>query len=155
MWILATQSYSAMLDGSFGFGKSDNKVTDTIIKKRDSFTEELAIRLQRVQIESADALYIIKSRDSENSFFYCDPPYFNSDCGHYDGYTIEDFERLLVTLSKIKGKFLLSSYPSPLLLKFAKAKQWKMFSVEQGVSVNAKSGYLKRKIEVLTANYVI
>lgn len=30
-----------------------------------------------------------------------------------------------------------------------------MWSIEQGVSVNAKSGYLKRKVEVLTANYAL
>ena len=28
-----------------------------------------------------------------------------------------------------------------------------MWSVEQGVTVNNKGGYLKRKTEVLTANY--
>jgi hypothetical protein len=28
-----------------------------------------------------------------------------------------------------------------------------MWSVEQSVSVNAKSGYLKRKVEVITANF--
>ena len=28
-----------------------------------------------------------------------------------------------------------------------------MWSIEQKVTVNAKSGYLKRKVEVLTANY--
>jgi len=81
-------------------------------------------------------LYIIRSRDSLNSFFYCDPPYFNSDCGHYDGYSEQDFENLLVTLSKIDGKFLLSSYPSDLLLKYAKANGWHIWSVEQNVTVN-------------------
>jgi DNA adenine methylase len=126
-----------------------------VSNKREQFTEELAIRLQDAQLECADALYVIKSRDSVDSFFYCDPPYFNSDCGHYDGYSIEDFERLLITLSEAKGKFLLSSYPSPLLLKYAKQMGWFMWSLESGISVNAKSGYMKRKVEVLTANYEI
>lgn len=101
----------------------------------------------------ADALYIVKSRDHEDAFSYCDPPYFNSDCGHYDGYSQQDFENLLQSLSEIKGKFLLSSYPSPVLQAYAKKHNWHMWSVEQGVSVNSKSGYLKRKVEVLTANY--
>ncbi|QZT36681.1 DNA adenine methylase [Halosquirtibacter xylanolyticus] len=47
----------------------------------------MSIRLQNVQIECTDALRIINSRDQEEAFFYCDPPYFNSDCGHYDDNT--------------------------------------------------------------------
>jgi DNA adenine methylase len=155
VWVLSSQSFSCMLDGSWGFDKTENRSTKLIQAKKERFTEELAIRLQNVQLECADALYVIRSRDSADAFFYCDPPYYNSDMGHYDGYTIEDFEMLLNTLAGIKGRFLLSSYPSPLLLQFAKKKKWRVFSVEQNVSVNAKSGYLKRKIEVLTANYTI
>jgi len=155
VWVLSSQSFSAMLDGTWGYDKSKRTTTTKITNKREQFTEDLAIRLQGAQIECADALYIIQSRDAADSFFYCDPPYFNSDCGHYDGYTIEDFEQLLKALSEIKGKFLLSSYPSPLLMRWAKQMGWHQWSLETGVSVNNKSGYLKRKVEVLTANYEI
>lgn len=153
VWVLSTQSFSARLDGSWGYDKKKNTTTKKISNKRDQFIEDLAVRLQNVQIECADALYVIQSRDTEETFFYCDPPYFNSVMGHYDGYTESDFEALLKRLASIKGKFLLSSYPSPLLRRYAAANGWHMWSVEQSVSVNAKSGYLKRKIEVLTANY--
>lgn len=153
VWVLSTQSFTAQLDGSWGYDKTEDTTTKKISNKREQFTEELAFRLQHVQIECADALYIINSRDTENSFFYCDPPYYNSAMGHYDGYTVEDFEMLLQTLAGIKGKFLLSSYPSDLLKEYTKRNGWNTWSVEQGVSVNAKSGYLKRKVEVLTANY--
>ena len=155
VWILSTQSFSSQLDSSFGFDLSKNSTTRKIINNRERFTEDYAIRLQNVQLEASDALYVIKSRDTASSFFYCDPPYFNSDCGHYDGYSEQDFENLLKQLSSIKGKFLLSSYPSAILLKYAKDHGWNMWSVEKGVSINTKSGYLKRKIEVLTANYPI
>lgn len=155
VWVLSTQSFSSQLDATFGYDRSSNTTTKKIINNKDRFTEDMAIRLQNCQLESADALYIIQSRDAEHSFFYCDPPYFNSDCGHYDGYSEQDFENLLKRLSGIKGKFLLSSYPSPLLLRYTKAHAWHMWSVEKSVSVNSKSGYLKRKVEVLTANYPI
>lgn len=153
VWVLSTQSFSAMLDGSWGYDKTDDTTTKKIGNKREEFTDQLALRLQHAQIECADAIYIIQSRDQPDSFFYCDPPYYNSNCGHYDGYTEEDFEMLLKTLAAIKGKFMMSSYPSPLLQKYAKRYRWKMWSVEQNVTVNAKSGYIKRKVEVLTANY--
>lgn len=153
LWVLSCQSFCSALDGSWGFDKTDNTTSKKIGNKKDQFTEELAIRLQNTQIECADALYIIQSRDSVDSFFYCDPPYYNSNCGHYDGYSLDDFEGLLKVLSAIKGKFLLSSYPSDILKKYCKEFGWHQWSVEQSVSINAKSGYLKRKVEVLTANY--
>lgn len=155
VWVLSTQSFSSQLDSSFGYDRTTNTTTKKIINNRDRFTEHMAYRLQNCQIESADALYIIHSRDADHSFFYCDPPYFNSDCGHYDGYSEQDFENLLKSLSAIKGKFLLSSYPSALLSQYTELNGWYTWSVEKGVSVNSKSGYLKRKVEVLTANYPI
>lgn len=156
IWVLSSQSFAGMLDGSFGYDKTKkNTTTKKISNKRDAFTEDLAIRLQNVQIECADALYIIKSRDSDEAFFYCDPPYFNSDCGHYDGYTAEDFEMLLKALSALKGKFLLSSYPSDLLSDYTGKCGWYKTEIEQVVSVNKGSGRGKKKIEVLTANYLI
>ena len=151
VWVLATQSFASMLDGTWGYDKSRNTTTKKIFNKGIQFTEEYAIRLQNVQIECADALYIINSRDQESSFFYVDPPYFNSDCGHYEGYSIHDFERLLQLLGKIKGKFLLSSYPSAILETYLKQYGWYQKRVEQRVSVNKGAG--KMKIEVMTANF--
>src|SRR3546814_921750 len=87
VWMQSTQGFSSMLDGSWGYDKKSNHTTQKVVGKKESFTEELAIRLQNCQIECTDALYIIRSRDTPDSFFYCDPPYINSDCGHYDAYT--------------------------------------------------------------------
>jgi len=144
-----------MLDGSWGYERLNNTTTKKISNKRSAFNEDLAIRLQNVQIECNDALRVILSRDTENSFFYCDPPYFNSDCGHYDGYSVDDFEALLKLLASIKGKFILSSYPSDLLTRHTKANGWFNQAIEQTVSVNAKIGIRKAKIEMLTANFEI
>lgn len=155
VWILSTQSFAGMLDGSWGFDISSNTTTKKINTKRDGFTKTLAHRLQRCQFECADALYVIASRDTKDSFFYCDPPYFNSDLGHYDGYSEKDYENLLELLSKIKGKFLLSSYPSPILERYTKKNGWQKWSINQKVSVNAKGGDQKTKTEMLVANYPI
>lgn len=153
VWVQASQSFASIIDNSWGYDKSRNTTTKKVINKGVQFTEEYAIRLQNVQLECADALYIIKSRDTENTFHYCDPPYFNSDCGHYGGYSVYDFERLLETLSSVKGKFLLSSYPSELLEKYVKKYGWHQKRVEQRVSVNKGAG--KKKVECMTANYPI
>ncbi|WP_317899412.1 DNA adenine methylase [Aurantibacillus circumpalustris] len=157
VWCLASQGFAGIIDGSWGYDIVKNTTTKKISNKRSSFTEDYAIRLQNVQIECTDALRIISSRDNKDAFFYCDPPYFNSDCAHYDGYSLQDFENLLKMLAGIKGKFLLSSYPSPILKSYIKAHKWHSFEIKAGVSVanNNSSKGQKIKTEVLTANYPI
>ncbi len=151
VWVLASQGFASMIDGSWGYDKTKNTTTKKIINKGKQLTEDYAIRLQNVQLECADAVYIIGSRDHAKAFHYCDPPYYNSDCGHYKGYTIHDFERLLQTLAGIKGNFLLSSYPSDILDSYKQKYGWYQIQVEQRVSVNKGSG--KKKVECMTANY--
>src|SRR3546814_14328611 len=95
-------------------------------------------------MECTDARYISRSLYTPDSFFYCDPPYINSDCGHYDAYTEQDYENLLKLLSTISGKFLLSSYPSTLLNEYMRGNNWYSWSIEQTVSVNARAGKIGR-----------
>lgn len=154
IWVLASQSFSSQIDGSFGYDRSSGTTSSKITNKRNAFTLDYSVRIQDVQIECTDALRVILSRDSESAFHYCDPPYFNSDCGHYDGYSENDFEQLLALLSEIKGKFLMSSYPSDILDKYTNENGWCQKTLEQTVSVANNPGKpRKKKIEVLTENY--
>lgn len=155
LWVLSAQGFAGQIDSSWGYDKTKNSTPKKIDNKRQAFTIDLAIRLQQVQIECADALYIIKSRDTKESFFYVDPPYFNSDMGHYDGYSKDDFEALLKLLSQIQGRFLLSSYPSDILTEYTRLHKWNTVSFNGNVSVAAKSGKQKTKVEVLTGNYIL
>ena len=118
VWVMAANGFAGMLDSSYGYDKS-GKTSKVISNKRLNLTEDYAIRMQEVDIECTDALRIIRSRDCEDAFFYLDPPYFNSDCGHYDGYSQQDFKELLTTLENIKGKFILSSYQILYLFSFS------------------------------------
>lgn len=154
IWVLANQSYGSIMGSSWGYDKTESATARRLYHKRNNFTEEYAKRLEKVQIDCNDALTVMASRDTKDSFFYVDPPYFNSHCGHYRGYTETDFENLLKLLSAIKGKFLLSSYPSPLLDKYIKKNKWDSISVEMNLSMTPpdKRNH-KKKTEVLTANY--
>lgn len=69
--------------------------------------------------------------------------------GHYAGYTKENFAKLLETLAHIKGKFLLSSYPSKILAEYAKRYGWKTAEVNRNLAMRK----VKNKTELLTANY--
>jgi DNA adenine methylase len=148
-WTLTNQGFASMI-GSWGFGKENSK-EKAVANKRDGFTKEYAERLKQTQIESNDALKVIGRCDSIESFIYCDPPYIGSDMGHYAGYTEEDYTKLLEVLSKIKGKFLLSSYPSKILSRFIKKFKWKTQKVEKYIAVTKHTE--KKKIEMLVCNY--
>jgi DNA adenine methylase len=78
--------------------------------KRVSGLAEYISRMSGVYIEHRDALEVIKQWDSPQTFFYCDPPYPGADQGHYKGYTLDDFKRLVSVLDNCEGSFLLSNY---------------------------------------------
>ena len=112
------------------------------------FDEKYVKRLESTSIFCRDALDVICKTDAPDTFHYIDPPYFNSDMGHYGGYTEADFENLLQILCKIKGKFMLSSYPSEVLSDYSERNNW--FTVNFEMNRSAGGG---KKTEVLTMNY--
>jgi len=70
-----------------------------------------AQRLRGVNIENCGALETIKRYDSEDTLFYCDPPYPDADQNAYaNKFNLQDFNELVDLLDKIKGSFLLSCY---------------------------------------------
>lgn len=75
-------------------------------------------RLQRVVILNRDALQVIQQMDNSNTLFYLDPPYLpstRSAAGVYEHEMgEEDHKRLLGLILEVKGKVLLSGYPSGL-----------------------------------------
>ncbi len=142
--------------GSWGYDKY-NKRGITFRNRIMRFDESIAKRLEHTQIENKDACSVIESRDTPESFHYVDPPYVDSNQGHYAGYTETHYRALLDTLSKIEGKFLLSSFPSDLLDEYIQKNGWYSICFEKPLSASkAKSGAKRpRKVEVLTANYPI
>ena len=154
LWVLSTQGFSGQLSNTWGYvsgNSSKNSKCVLIQNKKHQFTDKLAERLEGVQIENHDAIHVIKTYDAADTFHYVDPPYYNSNMGHYGGYTLDDYTRLLTALSNVKGKFLLSSYPSEILDKFVADNSWHQKRIKALVS--AAKGTRKEKIEVLTANY--
>jgi len=80
---------------------------------------EIVQRLLRVQIENAPAIEVIQRYDSEETLFYCDPPYPHDSRGdsHAYGYemTDNDHRELAEVLTNLKGKVALSGYRCELL----------------------------------------
>jgi len=147
VWVLSHQSIYAILCNSWKLSKLRN-AAHSVTNKKEEFTEAYQTRLENTSIFCRDALDVIAKTDTPDTFHYVDPPYYNSDGGHYKGYTREDFEKLLKLLSGIKGKFMLSSYPSDLIDQYIHMNGWRTIKIEMQRSAGGG-----RKTEVITINY--
>lgn len=73
--------------------------------------KEYKERMKKTKFTSKDYKEVIKENDSNETFFYLDPPYEDSST-LYKNYEI-DYDELNNILSNIKGKFILSINDSP------------------------------------------
>lgn len=113
-------------------------------------------RLSRVLIENRDAISVIKRQDRPDALFYCDPPYLHETRVSTDAYDVEMTREkhleLLNTLLNIRGKFLLSGYPSKLYDGHAGMCGWNRLEID--IANHAAGGEAKRRMtEVLWYNY--
>ena len=98
---LIRQSYASSLDS---FGSQPHNMWHNF-----PLITEACARLQSVVIENKDFEKLIRQYDRPESFFYCDPPYYDTEDYYPDvGFTRDDHERLACCLCGIQGKFLLS-----------------------------------------------
>lgn len=147
LWVLSHQSFYSILTNTWKCSKN-RAIGNQIQMRKEAFDERYSKRLERTSIFCREALDVIRKSDHEDTFHYIDPPYFQADMGHYGGYKLGDFENLLNLLSTVKGKFMLSSYPSEILTDYAQRQGWNM--IEFDLPRAAGGG---RKVEVLTMNY--
>ncbi len=152
VWVLSKLSFASKLDGTFGYDKTKNSAASKVHNSKLLFNEALAQRLERTQIECTDALRIIRTRDTENTFHFVDPPYVGTNCGHYAGlYNLNDFQDLLELLVLIKGKFMLTMFPHPMLDEFINKNGWKVHQVERTISASKTTR--RKQIELIVCNY--
>ena len=149
LWVLTNQGFAGMI-GSWGFGKDDSKEASLAVK-RENFTKDYEDRLVKVQVENNNAIKVIQRCDDKETFIYADPPYIGSDQGHYKGYSENDYRELLDALAKVKGKFLLSSYPSKILQTYIRKYKWRVQKVTKSVAVTKHTD--KVKTEMIVMNY--
>lgn len=110
LYVNAQMSFSKELNKGWSIGKTGRNSAATWEAKRQRITDSLS-RLKRVHIDCQDALDFIDQWDHPDALFYCDPPYIGSCCGHYGGYTAEDYQALCDKLDNIQGSYILSNYP--------------------------------------------
>lgn len=106
--------YYALIRYSYAAGTSTFGSQPHAMWNNFPLIESAAGRLQKVVIEDKDCVKLIRQYDRPESFFYCDPPYYNAD-QYYEAVSSDGFDHagLADALLGIKGKFLLSYNDCP------------------------------------------
>ena len=101
--------FYALVRYSYGSGADDFASQPHSIWNDFPLIDAASARLQKVIVENKDFEKLITQYDRDESFFYCDPPYYKTE-NYYmgGGFGREDHKRLADVLCSIKGKFLLS-----------------------------------------------
>jgi DNA adenine methylase len=115
-------------------------------------------RVKGIQVEARDALDILKEWDTDDTTFYCDPPYILETRGRNRYYAIEpgdDYhERLVDILLGVSGCVVLSGYNHPIYFRLTDAGWW-TDSYRQTTTMDiedSKRGQTKDRIEIVWRN---
>lgn len=99
-----------------------------------------------------DAVTLIKRYDSPETLYYLDPPYVSTAQFHYDGYTQENLDELLTTLTELKGGFIFSHYFSKALADWSDAHGMSHDIIDTQASIGMATGDKTRQ-EILIYNF--
>lgn len=143
---LVTQSFAAKGE-TYGYGTTTKPAPQIFYK---DVLINLKERLRNTYVENLSFEKIIDKYDREYSFFFCDPPYFET-CGYKNKFEEQDHLLLRDKLKNIKGKFLLTINDHP------KVREWyKDFNIEEvkvSYSVSRQEEGRKKYGELIITNY--
>ncbi len=138
---------------SYGSGGPSFGARPISLYEVQSVIHKASFRLKSTVIENKDYKALIKQYDRDDTFFYCDPPYFTTEDIYDAPFNQGDHQALKDILSNIKGKFLLSYNDCEYIRDLYKG----YFIVEVSRPNNLKQRYEAGSEfkEVLIANYDI
>jgi len=140
-YVVARQGFGGQFGSNWGYSiKNSWRGMSAQTSKYLSIIEmlpDIAARFMRVEIEHDDFRKVIPRFDTEETLFYCDPPYVPSTrrSGEYrHEMTEQDHEELVDILLSIKGMAILSGYPNPIYERLEQAGWFrKDFSIPCGI----------------------
>lgn len=121
------------------------------VRKAFSTVWDVSDRLANTIVENKDFEALICQYDRTNAFFYCDPPYYETEGMYEVLFTKEDHIRLRDCLANIQGKFLLSYNDCAFIREL-----YKNFYIESCTRVNNMALRYNNEAEfpeVLISNY--
>lgn len=153
LYFLIKASYGSKIVGqtmSVSATRSSN--FNPMIVRRDLYTAQK--RLARVTIENADYKTLMPRVDSDNTFFYIDPPYYGCE-NYYDKgvFSRDDFSTLSQLLSQLRGKFCMSINDTPEIRVLFSGFNICAVKTKYSLQKSRKSPTSKNVTELLIMNY--
>ena len=143
---LITQSFAG-IGGTYGYG-TNTKPSPQIFYK--DVLIELKNRLRNTYVENLDFSKIIDKYDRDYSFFFCDPPYYNT-AGYGNTFGKEEHLLLRDKLKNLKGKFLLTINDAPGVREWY--RDFNIKEVQVNYSVSKQTEARKKYAELIITNY--
>lgn len=147
---LQRHSFGGKVDGRT-FGTSTTGGGPLHLSDMEERLLEVHWRMKRLTIENLDACDCITRYDRPHTFFYIDPPYYET-AGYADPFCHGDYERLKRTLDQVKGKFILSLNDHPEVRRIFKGFKFQKVTLKYSVGASAASRG-KERDEVLIQNF--
>ena len=143
---LISQSFAGK-GGTYGYGTNKGPSPQIFYK---GVLNDIKERLRNTYVENKSFEDIIKRYDRPHSFFFCDPPYFET-AGYGSEFGQKEHLLLRDTLADIKGKFMVTINDHP------QVREWyKDFHVEEvkvAYSVSKEQKARKEYRELIITNY--
>ena len=143
---LISQSFASK-GGTYGYGTNKGPAPQIFYQ---GVLSDIKERLRNTYVENKSFEDIIKRYDRPHSFFFCDPPYFET-AGYENEFGQNEHLLLRDTLADIKGKFMVTINHHP------QVREWyKDFNIEEvkvAYSVSKEQKARKEYGELIIANY--
>lgn len=137
---------------SFGVQKISGKRNTEVYRAKSERLDVYAVRFRFTTIESLDWQQCIAKYDSEQAFFYVDPPYYGKQKGFYRrDLPLVDHAELIKTLLSVRGGVALSCYSNDVYAPLERAG-WKRYDFQTSSSVKRSTdniGEQRRRVETL------
>lgn len=143
---LISQSFAGK-GSTYGYGTNKGPAPQIFYK---GVLSDIKERLRNTYVENKSFEDIIKRYDRPHSFFFCDPPYFET-AGYGSEFGQNEHLLLRDTLADIKGKFMVTINDHP------QVREWyKHFNIEEvkvAYSVSKEQKARKEYGELIITNY--
>ncbi|MBA7534306.1 DNA ligase [subsurface metagenome] len=140
---------------SYSFGQtgtstvsSEEKIGTSTLEHKLNRYPKVKDRLKGVKIENKDFRKVLKNYDSEDTFFYLDPPYPEQQGEFKTTLQVRDFE---LAIEGLKAKWILSMPKKKQDFKLAKKYNYKIVGVER--TLNQATGERHIDKELLISNF--
>jgi DNA adenine methylase len=140
-YIQCNMSFANLIGAGWATGVMSQNLAATWVN-RAARLPECFERLKDVYIGCEDALSFIKRFDCSHGLIYADPPYPETNQGHYGGYTLDDYQALCDALDACESSYVLSNYHQDIAPKSAQK------CVEIEATMSASNGRSRTKHDI-------